>query len=148
MRTLLRNKRPVWVCTYEGITDEVDSDGFLSGEHPPRYNAPVRLAANVSPAKGKVALEFFGNDLSYDKLVLFDCLDGAVVFSPADADGLLTSDGFLFGVGRPIDENAVLFIDRAPTGTSAEGYDYIVVRIARSFNYVAVAVKKVNSDAE
>lgn len=146
MRTVLRNKRPVWVCPYIGFSQLTDSDGNLTGEYEVKYDLPTRIMANVAPATGQAALEIFGNSEDYDKVVLIDCTED-IVYSPKDYDGAVTADGYYFGVGR-ITENAVFFIDSAPTGESADGYDYVVRRIAKSFSTIAIAVKRINGESE
>ena len=121
MRTLQRNKRDVWYCLYQGETEPTDTDGNYTGETAITYAAPVKIRANVSPATGQSNLEMFGNLTDYDRVVVTDQID------------------------IPVDENSVLFIDSTPTEDAGEyGYDYIVRRVARSFNSVAIAVRKVD----
>lgn len=121
MRALKRNKRPVWYCLYQGETELTDSDGNYTGETGVTYAAPVQVLANVSPATGQSNLEMFGNLTDYDRVIVSD-------------DTTL-----------PIDENTVLFIDSTPTtGAGEYGYDYIVRRVAKSINSIAIAVRKVD----
>ena len=97
-----------------------DSNGNYTGETEVTYATPVKIRANVSPATGQSNLEMFGNLTDYDRVVVTD------------------------QVSIPIDENSVLWIDAAPTENGVDGYNYIVRRVARSFNSVAIAVRKVD----
>lgn len=121
MRTLKRNQRPVWYCLYSGEDELKDSDGYYTGENGIGYEAPVKLMANVSPATGQSNTEMFGNLTDYDRVIVTDWVD------------------------CPIDENTVLFFDKEPEDeTSANGYNYIVRRVAKSLNSVAIAIRKVD----
>lgn len=125
VRILKRNKRPFWYCLYNGETELTDSSGNYMGETGITYAEPVECKANVSPATGQSNQEMFGNLTDYDRVILSD-------------DPTL-----------PIDENTVLFIDSTPTAGAGEyGYDYTVRRVARSKNYVAIAVRKVEITVE
>lgn len=132
MRTLKRNKRPVWYCLYSSEVELVDEDGFYTGETGVGYAAPVKLMANVSPATGQSSTEMFGNLTDYDHIIVTDWLD------------------------CPIDENTVLFYGKTPsdvpipnsdppaTVKSSYGYNYVVRRVAKSLNSVAIAIRKVD----
>lgn len=117
MKCLKRNLRPVYYCLYQSEADITDSAGNYTGETSVTYAAPVKILANVSPATGQSNMEMFGNLTDYDRVIVSD-------------DTTL-----------PIDENTVLYVDRAPT----EGaYDYVVRRVAKSLNFVAIAARKVD----
>lgn len=117
MKCLKRNLRPVYYSLYQSEADITDSAGNYTGETSVTYAAPVKILANVSLATGQSNMEMFGNLTDYDRVIVSD-------------DTTL-----------PIDENTVLYVDRAPT----EGaYDYIVRRVAKSLNFVAIAVRKVD----
>lgn len=121
MKALKRNKRTFWYCLYGTETELTDSDGNYTGETAIGYGAPVECKANISPATGQSNVEMFGNLTDYDRVIVSD------------------------DTSLPIDENTVLFIDSTPTNGAGEaGYDYIVRRVARSINSVAIAVQKVN----
>lgn len=122
MRTLHRNKRDVWYSLYVGETELTDTDGFYTGETTIEYSEPVKIRANVSPATGQSNLEMFGNLTDYDRVIVTDEVD------------------------IPVDENSVLWIDKTPTDGE---HNYIVRRVARSFNGVSIAVRKVDvTDAD
>lgn len=121
MRTLLRNKRPYYYCLYQGKTPITDDYGNETSEYRVEYGAAVLAYANISAATGYAQTEQFGNLDNYDKVIVTDDLR------------------------CPIDENSVLFIDKAPEWDADQNpvYDYVVRRVARSLNSVSMAVSKV-----
>ena len=122
MTGLVRNKRTFWYLPY--ITEEPVYDEWMNFTSDTRivYGEPVEVKANISPASGVAQTEMFGNLENYDKVIL-----------PLPID-------------FPLTENDVLFIDKPPEYDEDENpkFDYKVRRIARSLNYTAVAVTKVN----
>ena len=122
MRTLQRNKRDVWYSLYLGETEMTDADGNYTGETAISYAEPVKIRANVSPATGQSNMEMFGNLTDYDRVIVTDEVD------------------------IPVDENSVIWIDMTPEDGE---YNYVVRRVARSFNSVSIAVRKVDvTDAD
>jgi hypothetical protein len=121
MRCMTRNKSSVFYSLYAGTEAVVDGDGFETSESVPVYSEPVLLRCNVSPAKGSVQEEQFGNLDTYERVIVTEQVD------------------------CPIDETTVLFVDKQPEYTS-DGqplYDYTVKRVARSKNSLAIAISKV-----
>lgn len=121
MKTMERNKTALWYMTYAGSAPVLDEYGNEIGTEV-TYNPPVMLRANISPATGSSQVEQFGSLAGYDKVIVTD------------------------GVDCPIDENSVLFIDKAVefTDDGKPLYDYTVKRVARSLNSVSYAVTKVS----
>lgn len=121
MRTLERNKTTFHYCLYLRKEDVVDSGGYELGEKKVVYDEAVEMSANISAATGQAQVEQFGNFISYDKVIVTD------------------------DMSCPIDENTVLFIDKAPEYDKDENplYDYIVKRVAKSLNSISIAVSKV-----
>ena len=125
MRNCQRNGKTFW---YRLLTSPVsaitDTDGNETGEYETTYGEAVKARANISAAKGVSALEQFGNLDNYDKV-------------------LVTTD-----MSCPINENSVLYIDTCPCKDRTTGkynaYDYVVVRVARSWNVISIAVRKVD----
>lgn len=121
MKCLWRNKRKFHYALFRekiAIKDEYGND---SGEFKIVYDEPVEMNANVSAATGEAQVQQFGNDASYDKVIISD------------------------DINSPIDENSVLCID-VPPSYDDEGnliYDYIVKKVAKSLNTVSFAVSKV-----
>ena len=117
MRTLQRNKRDVWYSLYQGETELTDAEGKFTGETAVTYAKPVKIRANVSPATGYSNAEIFGNLTDYDRVIVTDEVD------------------------IPVDENSVIWLDSSPTDGE---YNFLVRRVARSFNSVSIAVRKVD----
>ena len=116
----LINKRTFWYCLYRGDEPVLDEDGYETGDEHVAYDEPVEIKANVSPASGHSNTEAFGNFAEYDKII-----------SPLP-------------LNCPIDEQSVLFLDKAPEYEDGRPqYDYVVRRVARSLNHVAIAVSRV-----
>jgi hypothetical protein len=121
MKIMNRNKRPFWYLLYQGTELGKDAGGYETGEKNVKYAGPVKMEANISPAAGYAQIQQFGQFISYDKVIITDDMT------------------------CPIDENAVLFIDKKPEYKDGRPlYDYVVKQIAKSLNLVSIAVSKVN----
>ena len=121
MKIMNRNKRPCWYLLYQGTELGKDAGGYETGEKSVKYAVPVKMEANISPAAGYAQIQQFGQFISYDKVIITDDMT------------------------CPIDENAVLFIDKKPEYKDGRPlYDYVVKQIAKSLNLVSIAVSKVN----
>ena len=138
-----RNDSDLWYCLLNPSASHIvlDEDGNETGEIIPEYESAVQMWANISPAMGQAQVEQFGSLEGYDKV-------------------LFTKD-----MDCPIDENTLLFIDKQPEYTSVVTHrvvdvstvseivsvtyqqpanDYVVKRVAKSLNAIAIAVRKVN----
>lgn len=125
MKLQQRNLKPIWYCLYKGKEPITDDQGYETGEYEVTYFDPVKAKVNVSPATGWSQVGMFGNQESYDKVIVTDDID------------------------CPINENTVLFIDKEPQKDGDEyifDYDYVVKRVAKSLNSIAIAVSKVKVD--
>ena len=124
MRTLARNKVRIYYANYHGKTPLKDEYGNLTGEYEITYGNPVAVMANVSAARGESTTRQFGEDVSYDRIIVLD--------DPS----------------FPIAETSILWIDTLPEiadgGTTATPHDYIVKQVAPSLNSVSIAVSKVS----
>ena len=121
MKIMSRNKRPFWYLLYQGTELGKDANGYETGEKSVKYAGPMKMEANISPAAGYAQIQQFGQFISYDKVIITDDMT------------------------CPIDENAVLFIDKKPEYKDGRPlYDYVVKQIAKSLNLVSSAVSKVN----
>ena len=116
MKALARNKQTFYYALPTGLTNVVDEDGFYTGEQMPSYAEPVKAEMNISPATGRTVLEWFGVNEQYDHV-------------------LVTDD-----INCPITETTILWIDTSTTSP----HNYVVSRIAKSLNSVAIGVTKVS----
>ena len=116
MRALERNKVTLYYANYTGKTPIIDDNGLNTGEYLLAYSDPIEIRANVSAATGNNSTDLFGVNVDCDKII--------VLAEPA----------------LDIADTSVLWIDESDT---AQPYDYIVKRIARSLNSISIAVKRV-----
>ena len=124
MRCLRRNLVRIFYANYidrEAVKDEY---GNLTGEYKLQYGNPQEVEGNVSAARGEVITRQFGDDESYDRVIVMDDLN------------------------VPIEKSSILWIENMPVikpdGTTDTPHDYIVKQVAPSLNSVSIAVSKVN----
>ena len=122
MRTLEINKQKCWYCTLTK-TEAVTDDGYYTGEWENTYSDPVELFANISPVTGTASVEPSGVVPDYDRVIVLDHNPG-------------------------LTETTVFFIDSEPNAKPQTGkwtplFDYRVKRIAKSLNFVSIALEKV-----
>ena len=115
MLCLKRNKQTIYYRLYTAETPILDAGGYDSGEVTNGYGDPVAISVNVSPARGSVSVEKFGNELNYDRVIVTD------------------------DMSCPISEGAILYVDVPTTGP----HDYIVKRVAKSLNCISIAIARV-----
>lgn len=121
MKTLARNRRPFTYCLYEGVQTPIyDEYGNETGELTLGYGEPQVAWGNISPATGESVTEMFGGLDNYDKVIVLDDID------------------------TPINTDTVLFVDKAYEEKDGQPiYNYIVRRVAKSLNFVAIAIQEV-----
>ena len=123
MRSLRRNRRPLYYATYNDKIPVLDEDGFDTGETTTGYSKPVVFYENASPAKGTSQEEVFGKSLDYSRTI-----STCNMTLPIDEFSRIW-----------IESNPILNPDGTADGDSA---DYSVVAIARSLNSVLYAIKR------
>lgn len=119
MKVLNRNKQPFQYRQYIGKTDYVDSEGNKTGEKVVSRSEPITAYASISPASGYSQTEQFGTLEGYDKVIVTDDMN------------------------CPINENSVINIENV-VATASAPYDYVVKRVAKSLNYISIAIAKVD----
>ena len=118
MRMNNRNKQTLWYAPYLQTSVSTDSEGFENGTYAV-YGEAMKLEANISPARGAVVAQQFGDDDQYDNVIAIEDQD------------------------IPIDEHTVIWIGANP---QTEPWTHIVRKVARSlptFGCTLVAVSKV-----
>ena len=124
MRALNRNKIRIFYANYRAKNPLRDEYGNLTGEYEISYDNPIAIMANVSAARGEATTRQFGDDESYDRIIVLD--------DPK----------------FPIAVTSILWIDTLPEiskdGGTETPHDYIVKQVATSLNSVSIAVSKVN----
>lgn len=117
MRCSNRNKRKIYYALFDSTAAAEDEYGNEIGEGVV-YTSPVPLLANVSASKNVDTADVFGIDINYDRVVMVS------------------------GRFCPIEETSVLWVDRDPSNNKP--YDYVVVRVSKSINSTAIAIRKVD----
>lgn len=124
MKCMQRNKSRFFYALYDKKEPITDEYGNVTGEYDVTHGKPQEFFANISAAKGETQTRQFGENESYDKVIVMD----------NDAP--------------PIDEFTILWIDTMPEFDESEEvithHDYIVKKVARSLNSVSIAISKVN----
>ena len=124
MRTLVRNKIRIFYANYRDKLPIQDEYGNLTGEYKISYDTPTEIKANVSAVSGEATTRLFGDDMSYDRIIVLD--------DPK----------------FPITESSILWIDTLPEitedGNTNTPNDYIVKRVAPSLNSLSIAVSRVS----
>ncbi|NBI10252.1 hypothetical protein D1641_09550 [Colidextribacter sp. OB.20] len=124
MRSLKRNQQKISFRLYEGEEEVVNEFGNVTGEYYPIYGRLRHAWLCVSPNKGNSEVEQFGTLEDYDRtMTLGD-----------------TSIGPENGEAFAINENAVLWVDGAPTDGP---WNYTVKRVAPWKNSISFAIKRV-----
>lgn len=115
MRTLERNKRPLYYALYLGEVENVDANGHLTSERTPTYGTKTKLDCNVSASAGSDIVEAFGGFTNYTRTI-----------TVADTD-------------CPMDENSIVWF-----GVSIDQpHNYIVTKKADSKNGILYALLEV-----
>ena len=122
LKDLRANQVHFYYQTYEGKVEEVDEDGYLTGESIEKFSSPTKAYARISPNTTEVMNTPFGKDLVYDKMI-------------STIQDL------------PIDEFSRLYVDIVPVinpdGTTDTTPDYQVVQVAKDLNQRIWAIRKV-----
>lgn len=131
MRCMNRNKVKFYYALYESREPIMNQYGKPSGQHKVIYGNPIEEYANISAAKGETQTRQFGENESYDKVIVMD-------------------------LGTPsIDEYSILWVDTEPQlnedgslavndkGDVITPHDYVVKKVAKSLNNVSIAISKV-----
>lgn len=123
MRTMTRNRRVFYQASLVEVAMAQDTDGNYT-EETYTYSDPVKCEGVISPATGAISTQLFGANESYDKVIM------------------LNKEEDYLAVG------SVLWVDNLPVvdekGKTATPYDYIVVKVAETLNFINVAIRKVD----
>lgn len=124
MRTMIRNRRTFYYASLVSEEMGKDSDGNYT-EEVYTYSDPVRKTGVITAANGEAVTQLFGANERYDKVITLNLGEN------------------ILAIG------SVLWVDTMPvidekTGKTDTPYDYIVIKVAESLNFVNVAIRKVN----
>lgn len=132
MKCLDRNKVMFFYALYEERKPIEDEYGNATTESEVIYSNPIKGYASISAAKGETQMRQFGENESYDKVIIMD--KGS---SHIDEYSVLWVDAM-----PQIGENGSLAINE--DGAVITVHDYIVKKVAKSLNSVSIAISKVN----
>lgn len=133
-RTCFRNRQPFWYALYDQTVEQYDEYGNQVGTSA-SYGNPVVTSGNISPARGSVITQQFGDDDQYDRVIVTGDRD-----IPIDEYAVLWVE-----VEPELDENGALKVNA--NGDYVTPWDYIVRRVARglpNFGSTAIAISKVS----
>lgn len=123
MRTMARNRQVFYSAELLGTTMPKDSEGNYTEEQI-TYSVPTMHKAVITPASGRVVAEVFSAAEHYDKVIT------------------LNQNEDYLKVG------SILWVDTMPElnnkGETTTPYDYIVVSVSKSLNFINVAIRKVD----
>lgn len=131
MRCMNRNKVKFHYALYEGRLPILNEQGRLTGQYTVLYRNPVEDFANVSAAKGEIQMQQFGENESYDRVMVMD-----VNATSIDEYSILWVD-----VVPELNEDGSLAKDER--GEVITPHDYVVKKVAKSLNSVSIAISKV-----
>lgn len=123
MRTMARNRQVFYSAELLGTTMPKDSEGNYTEEQN-TYSVPTMHKAVITPASGRVVMGTFSAATHYDKVIT------------------LNQNEDYLKVG------SILWVDTMPElddkGETTTPYDYIVVGVSKSLNFINVAIKEVD----
>lgn len=124
MRSMTRNRRVFYYASLDSVIMGQDGDGNYTEENY-TYSDPVKCEGVITAANGEAVTQLFGANERYDKVILLNLGENYLAIG------------------------SVLWVDTMPdidekTGKTGTPYDYIVVKVAESLNFVNVAIRKVN----
>ena len=132
MKALRRNKQPLYYALQTGINEVTDSDSLFTGQYEVKYATPVKVWMNVSPARGQSILEQFGIQEQYDKVLVTD-----------DMSCPIKEDSAIWLEIEP-ETTVTITVNGVETTTTVQNpHDYLVIRVGKSLNSIAIAVKKI-----
>lgn len=118
MRSVQRNKQPIWYALRLSSTEVIDEYGNATGEFVEQYSIPMKLNINIGVPKGQINLERFGLNDDYTRV-------------------LATTD-----MDCPIAVDTILWVGIEPTLP----HNYVVKKIMPAINQLLIAIQEVNGE--
>ncbi len=124
MRSMTRNRQRFYYADLLSVGMSQDTDGNYV-EETLTYSDPIKKAGVITAASGEAETQLFGANEVYDKVITLN-----------------------YGENY-LEIGSILWVDTMPeideqTGKTVTPYDYIVVKVAKSLNFVNVAIRKVD----
>ena len=122
MRTMSRNRQTFYEAELLEAVMGQDTDGNYT-EVQNEYSIPRERTAVITPASGMSDLQLFGANENYDKVIKV---------------------GSVLWIDTPIELAVGGTLAKNEDGTLKTPYNYVVVRVSESLNFVTVAIRKVD----
>jgi len=123
MRSMTRNRQVFYEASLTSVAMGTDTDGNYT-EEVYTYSNPTEHEGVITAANGEAVTQLFGANERYDKVITLNLGENYLAIG------------------------SVLWVDTMPTldkqGKTTTPYDYIVVKVAESLNFVSVAIRKVD----
>ena len=123
MRTMTRNRRTFYYASLTGVAMGMDKDGNYT-EEVYTYSDPVEKKGVITAANGEAVTQLFGANEKYDKVITLNLGENYLAIG------------------------SVLWVDTMPVldvqGKTTTPYDYVVVKVAETLNFINVAIRKVD----
>ena len=141
-----RNDSDFWFCQFNPDVEYrvIDEYGNETGETIPDYGEVQPFWANVSPGTGAAQFEQFGSMGNYDKVIVtrnMDCPinEQSVLFLDKEPEYMtVTTHKYVQGESASQDDVLVEVTYQLPK------YDYLVKRVAKGLDAIAIQVRKVD----
>ena len=134
MRCMVVYKQTFWYALYTGKTPIYDAQGNETGESEVSYSNPVETRGHISAARGETYAREFGENEEYDRVIVLE--DPSVAIDEYS----------VLWIGVTPQLNAHGQLDREHGGRIITPWNYVVRKVARSFNSVSIAISKVNAE--
>ena len=131
MRSMTRNRQEFYYADLVSVGMSQDADGNYV-EEVLTYSDPIKKEGVITAANGEAQTQLFGANEIYDKVITLNLGENYL-----EIGSILWVD-----VEVALDENGHLAKDEA--GNVITPYNYIVVKVANSLNFVNVAIRKVD----
>lgn len=118
MRSVQRNKQPIWYALRLESTEVIDEYGNVTGEFVEQYSVPMKLNINIGVPKGQINLERFGLNDNYTRV-------------------LATTD-----MNCPLAVDSILWVGIS----TEEPHNYVVKKILPSLNQLLIGLEEVNGE--
>ena len=131
MRTMTRNRQTFYEAELVGSTMGTDLDNNYT-EVQNEYSTPRERVAVITPASGQADMQLFGANENYDKVITLNKGENYLKV------------GSVLWIDTPIELAVDGSLAKNTDGTLITPWNYVVVRVSDSLNFVTVAIRKVD----
>lgn len=136
MRLQYKNTTLFWVVYPVSTIEQIDGNGFYTGEKVKTYSDPVQVRLTVYPSNGSIIEQIFGKDAQVDMVGITTSSELIPVQNPSDtlypSDIVYPVDSSLLRTERLI-KDSLLFVSK-PDENFSTTYDYRITNVKRSLN--------------